>query len=79
MPLVLLCGYPCSGKSLVTTKLVESLRTQEPECDIEVISEEDIARGMVLNNTDGDPRAPIFANSSLEKQLRSQIKSQVGF
>lgn len=78
MPLILLCGYPCSGKSLVTSKLVESLREREPLCEVEVVSEEAIAQGMLPNKTDEDPRATIFANSNLEKQLRSQIRSQVG-
>ncbi|CDS42794.1 protein KTI12 [Echinococcus multilocularis] len=77
MPLLLLCGYPCSGKSLVATRLAGLLREQDPDYVVEVISEETIARAISPNiSGEQDPRVAIFANVSLEKQLRSQIKSQ---
>ncbi|VDK37807.1 unnamed protein product [Taenia asiatica] len=77
MPLLLLCGYPCSGKSVVATRLANLLREQNLDCVVEVISEEVIARAISPNNFgERDPRVAIFANANLEKQLRSQIKSQ---
>lgn len=78
MPLILFCGYPCSGKSLVATRLAGLLCEQNPDCAVEVISEEVIARAISPNNSiERDPRIAIFANASREKELRSQIKSQV--
>uniref|UniRef100_A0A5K3EII9 Protein KTI12 homolog n=1 Tax=Mesocestoides corti TaxID=53468 RepID=A0A5K3EII9_MESCO len=77
MPLILFCGYPCSGKSLVAAKLAEALSARRPDCQVEVVSEEAIARANSPSPADqGDPRAQIFSDARLEKQLRSQIKSQ---
>ncbi|KAL5110257.1 hypothetical protein TcWFU_004511 [Taenia crassiceps] len=79
MPLILLCGYPCSGKSVVATRLASLLSEQDLDCVVKVISEADIARTISPNDcSEQDSRITIFANASLEKQLRSQIKSQTG-
>lgn len=78
MPLILLCGYPCSGKTTITEKLVEMLREEKPECDIEIVSEEAIAKAnQAYKGEEKDPREAIFKNTALEKQLRAQIKSDV--
>nr|CDS34261.2 ribosome biogenesis protein wdr12 [Hymenolepis microstoma] len=77
MPLILLCGYPCSGKTTITEKLVEMLREGSPECDIEIVSEQAIAQAnQAYKGEEGkDPREAIFKNTASEKQLRAQIKS----
>ncbi|KAM7537495.1 hypothetical protein Aperf_G00000061670 [Anoplocephala perfoliata] len=78
MPLILLCGYPCSGKTTVTKHLVEMLRERYSEGDIEIVSEEAIARAnsAYKGDEDKDPRDTILSNPAMEKQLRSQIKSE---
>lgn len=55
------------------------LRERCPECDIEVVSEEAIARANSAYKGDEgkDPRETILSNPTMEKQLRSQIKSDV--
>ncbi|VDM32960.1 unnamed protein product [Hydatigera taeniaeformis] len=76
MPLILLCGYPCSGKTVVTMMLAGLLREQNLDCAVEVISEAAVARAISPNDSsEQDPRIAIFTNASLEKQLRSQINS----
>ncbi|KAM3181740.1 hypothetical protein ACTXT7_013772 [Hymenolepis weldensis] len=76
MPLILLCGYPCSGKTTITEKIVEMLREEKPECDIEIVSEEAIAKAnQAYKGEEKDPREAIFKNTAFEKQLRAQIKS----
>ncbi len=82
MPLILLCGYPCSGKTLVAEKLAEELRKRRPDCDVEIVSEEAIARTSSTqtdSDNTGDPRIPVYSTAALEKQLRSQLKSQVSW
>ncbi|KAL7065266.1 hypothetical protein AAHC03_05355 [Spirometra sp. Aus1] len=75
MPLILLCGYPCSGKSTVTALLAGCLRAQRPDYQIEVVSEESIA-GAPSGGTAVDPRVAIYTDANLEKQLHAEIKSQ---
>ncbi|VDL93326.1 unnamed protein product [Schistocephalus solidus] len=76
MPLILLCGYPCSGKSAVVTLLAGCLHTHRPDCQIEVVSEESIASAHPAATTTIDPRVAIYMDANLEKQLRAEIKSQ---
>ncbi|VDL43100.1 unnamed protein product [Hymenolepis diminuta] len=65
-----------SVKTTITEKLVEMLREEKPECDIEIVSEEEIARAnQAYKGEEKDPREVIFKNTALEKQLRAQIKS----
>lgn len=79
MPLILLCGYPCSGKTSIAEKLVEMIKERKPDCEIEIVSEEAIARAnQAYKGVEGeDPREAIYKNTALEKQFRAQIRSEV--
>lgn len=63
MPLVVMCGFPCSGKSTRTRQLKGQLKKLWP---VEVVTDDD---GLVRNN--------VYADASLEKQLRDRLKSDV--
>ncbi|VDN15235.1 unnamed protein product [Dibothriocephalus latus] len=79
MPLILLCGYPCSGKSTVASLLAGCLQTQRPDCQIEVVSEESIAGVQPVAaaaTATIDPRVAIYTDANLEKQFRAEIKSK---
>ncbi|VDP83822.1 unnamed protein product [Echinostoma caproni] len=71
MPLITVCGYPCSGKSSVVAALVHALQLAK-------ISEEIVALPEPLPaSTDDDPRVRIYADSVKERELRGQHKSEV--
>lgn len=76
MPLILTCGYPCSGKSSLVQRLVEMLRSQN--YDVLVIPEP--APRETLCSTDGlvkDIRSKIYADSNKERELRGLHKSEI--
>lgn len=81
MPLILLCGLPCSGKTTICKRVAELIRELKPEYEIEIVSEEEIAASastaFAVDGNTIDPRIAIYANANLEKQLRAQVKSRV--
>jgi protein KTI12 len=65
MPLVLMCGYPCSGKSRRAQELALALQAQGHT--VHLVGEEGL----------GVERGVAYANSTAEKQVRGGIKSAV--
>lgn len=73
MPLVLVCGYPCSGKSYVAQLLKTKLEESLPNHTILIIPE-----SCLFDEIDGtDPRCSIYADSIKERELRARHKSEV--
>lgn len=60
MPLVVLSGYPSSGKSSVVNKLVETLKSSKPEAKVVVVKDEDF----------GSFNREMYNNSNKEKEAR---------
>ncbi|XP_023215995.1 protein KTI12 homolog [Centruroides sculpturatus] len=66
MPLVVLCGYPCSGKTF-RAKQLENYLIKEHKLKVILISDEE---GLCDRNT-------LYNDTSKEKELRSSLKSNV--
>lgn len=69
MPLVIITGTPSSGKTTTALKLKEFLETTR-ECQVHLVSENDILKRESFD------RNVVFSDSKLEKQIRSEIKSE---
>ena len=67
MPLIILTGFPSSGKSTAAQKLEKFFK--EKEKTVHVVSEELLLGGLHKNE--------IFADSKHEKDVRGRIKSEV--
>jgi len=67
MPLVIMCGYPSSGKSSVCGKLKEFMQ-EEKQKNVIIISE---------NSITGTNKNNIYADSTKEKSLRSALRGDV--
>ena len=67
MPLVLMCGYPASGKSTRCKQLCDYIAAEYPAKKTHIINE----------NTDGTSRNELYANSQMEKKIRGDLKSSV--
>ncbi|OQV26127.1 Protein KTI12-like protein [Hypsibius exemplaris] len=68
MPLIVLCGLPCSGKSTRAAELRESLQ-KSTILPIMIVSDNDLFQT--------DSKDTIYADTSKEKNLRATIKSDV--
>ncbi|CAL8143260.1 unnamed protein product [Orchesella dallaii] len=66
MPLVVMCGYPSSGKSYWTKKLSEYLEKEQGK-QVQVVREEEQFRG---------EKNDILDDSRKEKELRAKVKSE---
>lgn len=66
MPFVILCGYPCSGKTTRSLELKDYFKKTKHLRTV-IISEHD--RGLQRN--------VLYSDSNCEKQLRSTLKSEV--
>lgn len=64
MPLVLICGFPCSGKSVRTRQLTDFFQAKE-------------AVKVVTSDEEHSLRNVVFADSHKEIQLRGKLKSEV--
>lgn len=64
MPLVLMCGFPCSGKSLRTQQLRDYFQVKE---SVQVVTSDE----------ERSLRNSVFADSRRETQLRGELKSEV--
>lgn len=65
MPLVLMCGFPCSGKSSRARQLKEFFEKGGTK-SVQIVS-----------GDDGLHRNSVFADSNKEKELRGTLKSEV--
>uniref|UniRef100_A0A8C1EVH9 Protein KTI12 homolog n=1 Tax=Cyprinus carpio carpio TaxID=630221 RepID=A0A8C1EVH9_CYPCA len=66
MPLILMCGYPCSGKTRRANELKEYF-TQNTERKVHVVGDED--QGIDKNS--------VYADSQKEKNLRGALRAEV--
>ncbi|KAI6657762.1 Protein KTI12-like [Oopsacas minuta] len=67
MPLLLVCGLPCSGKSSCVKEFISFLSSQYPAYSVEVVGEENL----------GLSRECWFESSAYEKESRSSIRGEV--
>ena len=67
MPLIILTGFPASGKTSTAVKIQEFFKQKEKE--VVVVSEEQLLGGQDKNL--------IFADSKHEKEVRGRLKSEV--
>lgn len=67
MPLIVLCGFPCSGKSARADALQQYLAIAHP--DRKVVRLDD--------SLSGYPRDTIYGDSRVEKEVRSLLKAEV--
>lgn len=67
MPLVILCGYPCSGKSRRSKEIEELFMTRYPERKLHLI----------VDNYTAFTKNQLYSLSSHEKIARADLKSQV--
>lgn len=87
MPLVMLCGHPCSGKSARATELISYISTHAPTTVIHLINEE--VSWIVSSSSESDfhlscliqslgiVRDEAYKNSITERQARGELKSAV--
>ena len=66
MPLIILTGFPASGKTSTVVKLQEFFKLKEKE--VVVVSEEQLL---------GQDKNVVFADSKHEKEVRGRLKSEV--
>ncbi|KAK2725603.1 protein KTI12 homolog [Artemia franciscana] len=64
MPLVVISGIPCSGKTYFANRLAAALTKQGKEC-------------IIVSETNQYPKDVLFSDTRLEKDLRGFIKSEV--
>ncbi|CAL8105151.1 unnamed protein product [Calicophoron daubneyi] len=74
MPLLIVCGYPCSGKSSVVKHIVLNLQLRFPQFVVKVVPEPVPPSGQDFGD---DVRKDIYADSKKERELRGQHKSEV--
>lgn len=69
MPLVVICGLPCSGKTNRTKEIKEHFNLKG--INVIVVSEDEVITKRGLNKTE------YFSDSKLEKMGRADLKSEV--
>lgn len=67
MPLVIMCGYPSSGKTKRCNQLVEYLSENHPTVKVVVVGDDKLS---VDKNS-------VYADSGREKEIRGSLKSEV--
>ncbi|XP_012563024.2 protein KTI12 homolog [Hydra vulgaris] len=67
MPLVLICGFPCSGKTKIAHEIKEYLENEQKKKVI-VVSENDLV---------AEKRNEIYSDFTKEKEIRSALKAKV--
>ncbi|CAH8480910.1 unnamed protein product [Schistosoma guineensis] len=77
MPLILLCGYPCSGKSTIVSLLADILKQHLPHYSILIVDEFKSGNLQSKITTNYDIRCDIYADSLKEREFRGQQKSEV--
>ncbi|CAH8828499.1 unnamed protein product [Trichobilharzia szidati] len=76
MPLIMLCGYPCSGKSTIAALLADSLKQNYPNSPV-IIIDEFKSSSLQSGNASHDIRCDIYSDSQREREFRGQQKSEV--
>ena len=66
MPLIVITGYPCSGKSTATNRLRKFFENRKKL--VHIVSEESYIPSDQTKNT-------VFSNSTIEKEVRGNVKS----
>lgn len=69
MPLVLMCGYPCSGKS-TRSQEIKKFFEQDYNKTVHIVSDDDIIKSSGINKHD------LYFNSQKEKEIRGILKSE---
>ncbi|RTG83894.1 protein KTI12 [Schistosoma bovis] len=77
MPLILLCGYPCSGKSTIVSLLADILKQHLPHYSILIVDEFKSGNLQSKITTNYDIRCDIYADSLKEREFRGQQKSEI--
>ena len=65
MPLVVMCGFPASGKSTRCEQLHSHIQSKFPEKKVHIVNE----------NLKGTSRNELYANSHKEREVRGNLKS----
>ncbi|CAH8464386.1 unnamed protein product [Heterobilharzia americana] len=76
MPLIMLCGYPCSGKSTIAALLAESLKRILTDSSV-IIVDEFKSNNIESGKTGYDIRCDVYSDSQREREFRGQHKSEV--
>ena len=72
MPLLIICGQACGGKSGLANRLVTHFTKENtPEDTVHLISDES------FYSCSGKDRNTVYGSSGLEKQMRGQFKDEV--
>lgn len=71
MPLVIMCGYPSSGKTRRVGELIAFLTQHYPERQVSVVSEDS------ENVYAARDKSAVYADSKAEKEVRALLKSAV--
>ena len=72
MPLIVLTGYPSSGKSR-SARILKEFFEKDKNKVVKIISENDI----VANDDDKGGKNSIYADSLAEKRIRGNLKSEI--
>lgn len=67
MPLVVMCGYPCSGKTMRRKQLVEYLKENHPDVKVIVVGDDE---SQIDKNS-------VYSESKHERAVRGSLKSEV--
>ncbi|KAH8850034.1 Protein KTI12 isoform 2 [Schistosoma japonicum] len=76
MPLIMLCGYPCSGKSTIASLLADLLKQHFTNYTVLIVNEFKCSN-LQSEKIDYDIRCDIYADSQKEREFRGQHKSEV--
>ncbi len=68
MPLLIICGYPSSGKSKFSRSLMNQFLIKNPELKISLINDESLHLTKLVT----------YQTEEAEKEARSSIRSEVG-
>ena len=72
MPLVVICGPPCCGKTTLATELASALQERNVfPTGVSVVSDEQ------CYSVIGQSRNNVYSNSTNEKQMRAKLKDDV--
>lgn len=73
MPLIIVTGFPSSGKSKVTQELSEYIKSrlssEQSNCQVTIVTDSE--------QLENDDRNEVYMNAGMEKELRGLLKSEV--
>lgn len=70
MPLVLMCGYPCSGKS-TRSREIKKFFEEDYNKTVYIVSDDDVIKSSGTNKHD------LYCNAQKEKEVRGILRSEV--